>query len=149
MAAGVVQCTCTPEPLALRRLNKELLLTPLVVARNQDQRVLMESSVNSVRVSLKIRQLDSMDKLLAGWFCRFLMQRAEQFLVLRRRPVKGYDLSFLITNRHLDSMWKHKLIDFIITFMEEVDKEISSLKISLNARAGAVARTFLSAAERV
>ena len=128
---------------------KELILTPLVVARNEDERVLLESSVNSVRVSLKIKQLDSMDKLLTHWFCRFLMQRAEQFIVLRRKPVEGYDLSFLITNTNLEKMWKHKLVDFIITFMEEVDKEISALKIALNARAGAVARTFLGAASRM
>jgi len=32
-------------------------------------------------------------------------------------------------------MFKHKLVDFIIQFMEEVDKEISEMKLSLNARA--------------
>lgn len=32
-------------------------------------------------------------------------------------------------------MLKHKLVDFIIQFMEDVDKEISEMKLSLNARA--------------
>lgn len=32
-------------------------------------------------------------------------------------------------------MYKHKLVDFIIQFMEDVDKEISEMKLSLNARA--------------
>lgn len=42
---------------------------------------------------------------------------------------KGYDISFLITNFHTEAMLKHKLVDFIIQFMEEVDKEISEMKL--------------------
>ena len=65
-------------------------------------------------------------------FMRFLGQRAEQFVVLRRVPVKvidfsfvtfltisklaffslyikGYDISFLITNTHIEDMFKHKV----------------------------------------
>lgn len=42
---------------------------------------------------------------------------------------KGYDISFLITNTHTEEMLKHKLVDFIIQFMEEVDKEISEMKL--------------------
>jgi actin related protein 2/3 complex subunit 4 len=35
----------------------------------------------------------------------------------------------LITNFHTEEMLKHKLVDFIIQFMEEVDKEISEMKL--------------------
>lgn len=42
---------------------------------------------------------------------------------------QGYDISFLITNFHTEAMLKHKLVDFIIHFMEEVDKEISEMKL--------------------
>ena len=38
-------------------------------------------------------------------------------------------------------MFKHKLVDFIIQFMEEVDKEISEMKLSINARARIVAES--------
>ena len=62
-------------------------------------------------------------------FTRFLTQRAEAFFILRRKPVKGYDISFLITNFHTEAMLKHKLVDFIIHFMDEVDKEISEMKL--------------------
>lgn len=57
-------------------------------------------------------------------------------------------------------MLKHKLVDFIIQFMEEVDKEISEMKlfvrysvcimkemltdVQLNARARFVAESFLT-----
>lgn len=38
--------------------------------------------------------------------------------------LQGYDISFLITNEHMDSMWKHKVIDFLIQFMEDVDAQV-------------------------
>jgi actin related protein 2/3 complex subunit 4 len=40
-------------------------------------------------------------------------------------------------------MFKHKLVDFVIHFMEEVDKEISEIRLAMNARARATAETFL------
>jgi actin related protein 2/3 complex subunit 4 len=40
-------------------------------------------------------------------------------------------------------MYKHKLVDFIIEFMEEVDKEISEMKLNLNTRARSVAESYL------
>jgi actin related protein 2/3 complex subunit 4 len=45
-------------------------------------------------------------------------------------------------------MLKHKLVDFIIQFMEDVDKEISEMKLSLNARARIVAESYLSTVSR-
>lgn len=50
-------------------------------------------------------------------------------MLLTRRFFQGYDISFLITNFHTEEMLKHKLVDFIIQFMEEVDKEISEMKL--------------------
>ena len=47
----------------------------------------------------------------------------------RLKWIQGYDISFLITNVHTEEMLKHKLVDFIIQFMEEVDKEISEMKL--------------------
>lgn len=49
--------------------------------------------------------------------------------------LQGYDISFLITNFHTEEMLKHKLVDFIIQFMEEVDKEISEMKLFVSIRA--------------
>lgn len=40
-------------------------------------------------------------------------------------------------------MYKHKLVDYVIHFMEEIDKEISEMKLSVNARARIVAEEFL------
>ena len=101
--------------------------------------------MNSIRVSIKIKQADEIENILVHKFTRFLTQRAEAFFILRRKAIKvgvpmkpsrlppddnqGYDISFLITNFHMEEMLKHKLVDFIIQFMEEVDKEISEMKL--------------------
>ena len=39
------------------------------------------------RVSMKIKQIDEMDSIIADKFSRFLMQRADNFVVLRRKPI--------------------------------------------------------------
>ena len=125
------------------KTSKELLLTPVVVARNEKEKVLIESSINSIRVSIAVKQADEIEQILCQKFMRFMMMRAENFFILRRKPVEGYDISFLITNVHTEQMLKHKLVDFVIHFMEEIDKEISEMKLAVNARARIVAEEFL------
>ncbi|XP_055334643.1 actin-related protein 2/3 complex subunit 4 isoform X2 [Paramacrobiotus metropolitanus] len=125
------------------RSSKELLLNPVVISRNEKERVLIEGSINSVRVSIAIKQADEIEKLLCHKFMRFMMMRAEHFFVMRRKPVEGYDISFLITNFNTEQMYKHKLVDFVINFMEEIDKEISDMKLTLNSRARVCAEEFL------
>jgi actin related protein 2/3 complex subunit 4 len=86
----------------------------MIVSRTENETCLIEPSINSVRVSIKIKQADEIEEILCHKFTRFLMQRAEQFIVMRRKALEGYDISFLITNAHLEKMWKHKLVDFIV-----------------------------------
>lgn len=117
--------------------NKELLMTPVVIARDKDakvaggeefkpvaERVLIEASINSVRVSINIKQSDMLEEMLVRKFVSFLQQRAEQFFVLRRKPVPGYDISFLITNFHCETMYKNKVVAFVIQFMTDVDADV-------------------------
>ena len=66
-----------------------------------------------------------------------------RFVVLRRKPVEGYALSFLITNTHTETMLKHKLVDFVIQFMEDIDREVSAMKLGVNSRGRVVAAKFL------
>lgn len=70
------------------RSSPEVLLTPLTIARNENERVLIEPSVNSVRISIKIKQADEIENILVHKFTRFLEQRAESFFILRRKPIK-------------------------------------------------------------
>ncbi|KAI9596691.1 hypothetical protein BDF19DRAFT_438328 [Syncephalis fuscata] len=123
--------------------SKEVLLNPVCISRNENERVLIEPSINSVRISIRVKQADEIEAILCHKFTGFLTQRAEPFVILRRKPIEGYSISFLITNFHTQQMYKHKLVDFIIQFMEEVDKEISEMKLSLNVRARTVAESFL------
>lgn len=57
----------------------------------------------------------------------------------------GYDISFLVTNYHTETMYKHRLVDFIMQFMEDIDKEVSALKLGVNSRGRVVAAKFLEA----
>ena len=141
------------KPEVETKMSHELLMNPVFISRNKQEKVLIESSINSVRVSVCLKKLDELDNILAKRFMRFLTQRAEHFLVLRRKPVTykneetgevtNFDISFLITNAHAETMFKHKLIDFIIQFMEDIDKEISEMKLSVNARARIASQTYL------
>ena len=80
----------------------ELLLNPLIVSRNENERVLLEPSINSVRVSIKIKQADEIENILVHKFTRFLTQRAEAFFILRRKPIKVSS----ITSETLDQRLK-------------------------------------------
>lgn len=121
----------------------EIIARPVTIARSEIERVHIETSINSVRISVKVKQLDEVDELLAKMFMRFLCQRADHFRILRRKPMPGYDISFLVTNIHVEQMILKKLIDFIITFLQDVDKELSDMKVTLNKRARNCAEEFL------
>lgn len=69
-------------------LNKELLLNNVTISRTETEFCLIEPSINSVRLSVKIKQSDEIEEILCHKFTRFLMQRAEQFIVMRRKAVE-------------------------------------------------------------
>ena len=79
----------SPHRVALcgRRISRELLLNPVVIHRSENEYVMIETAVNSVRVSIKVKQIDEMDAILANKFSRMIMQRADNFIVLRRKPM--------------------------------------------------------------
>ena len=133
------------KPEVEARVNKELLLTPVMISRNEKERVLIEASINSVRISVGIKQADELESILCKMFMRFLTQRAESFVILRRKPADPtFDISFLVTNFHTETMYKHKLVDFLIQFLQDIDKEISEMKLSVSARARVCSTEFLS-----
>lgn len=126
------------------RVSKELCLQPLTITRSEKEAVLIEPSINSCRVSLKIKQNDELEALLVKKMASFLMKRAEQFIILRRKPVAdGWDLSLLITSSHLEGLVKAKVVDFVCSFVETIDAEISSLRLAVNSRSRAIAGAYL------
>jgi actin related protein 2/3 complex, subunit 4 len=70
------------------RTTKEVLLTPVTINRSADEGVYIEPSINSVRVSIKVKQKDELERILAFKFSQFLMRRAEQFIIMRRAAIK-------------------------------------------------------------
>lgn len=63
------------------------ILEPITIVRSETECAFIEPSINSVRISLKIKQADEVEKLLCHKFSQFMMQRAEHFIILRRVPV--------------------------------------------------------------
>ena len=100
--------------------------------------------MNSLRLSVKVKQGDILEEILTKKFMRFITQRAEHFWIIRRVPIEGYDISLLITNFHTEDLLQEKIVDFVVKFLEEVDKEINMMKLSVNTRGRAVATEFLS-----
>ncbi|XP_014306837.1 actin-related protein 2/3 complex subunit 4 isoform X2 [Myotis lucifugus] len=81
------------------RSSKELLLQPVTISRNEKEKVLIEGSINSVRVSIAVKQADEIEKILCHKFMRFMMMRAENFFILRRKPVEIVLLRRLICTK--------------------------------------------------
>lgn len=114
------------------------------IEQSKYSRTFIEPSINSTRISMKIKQMDEIDVLLTKLFTNFLMRRAENFIILRRKPIKDMDISFLITNQHLDELYREKLVEFILMFVAEVDKEIAEMKLQVNTKARIAATHFVT-----
>ena len=105
------------------RFDKELLLNPLLISRNEQEKILIEGSINAVRVSVKIKQSDAMDIMLADRFSRFLMQRAEDFEILRRKavpvksPLSPLPLSLSLISFHCVSFFSLPLLPYPSTLL--------------------------------
>ncbi|CAB4058012.1 ARPC4 [Lepeophtheirus salmonis] len=106
------------KPMVEVQESTELLMNPLIISRNEKERTLIEPSINSIRVSIAIKQADEIEKLLCHKFTKFMMRRAENFIILRR---------------------KKKLRAMTL----EIDKEISEMKLCVNSRARICAEEFL------
>jgi actin related protein 2/3 complex subunit 4 len=54
-----------------------------------------------------------MDKLIGQSIAKAFAVRADKFDIFRKVAIKGYDISFLITDAHLEKFEKGKIVDFI------------------------------------
>ena len=112
--------------------NAKLLLAPIVIAKSETETCLIEASVNSVRVSIAIKKSQEIDSLLTRMLERFMALRADKFDILRKTPAfPEYDFSFLISEDHLQKYKKEELINFILEFVQGIDKEISEMKLAV------------------
>ncbi|MDR3548262.1 MAG: actin-related protein 2/3 complex subunit 4 family protein [Candidatus Pacebacteria bacterium] len=132
-------------PLIEVQDSPELMLNSIVIARTDQEKCLIESSINSVRVSFTIKKPKEIEKLLTHLFERFISLRADKFSIIRRKPVDGYDFSFLVTNRHMETMHREHVINFILTFILDIEKEITEMKIAINTQMRIAATYFIDA----
>lgn len=103
------------------RSNKELLLNPVVISRNEKEKVLIETSVNSLRVSIAVKQADEIERILCHKFMRFMMMRAENFIVLRRKPVEVF------TSTCFHVMLAISIIDLISHLLHFCSRDMTSV----------------------
>ena len=116
------------------RESLELINKPVIISRNESEKVEIECSINSVRVNVAVKKHQEIDKLIVGIYSNYLMNRANQLNILRKVAKPGYDISFLITNFTLENYRKEDIIDFIIEFIQDFSKEITDMKMTVNSQ---------------
>lgn len=121
-----------------------LCLNPVTIARGNKEKCLIEPSINSTRISFVFKHSDRMDSLICKKISNFFSRRADAFMILRKKPVEGYDLSFQITAEHLERFDKNLLIDFILEFLETMEADISEMKLNVNTQTRVAASYFVN-----
>lgn len=114
--------------------NDELVNKPIVITRSDEEKVEIEPSINSVRVNIAIKKHAEIESLIVGIYTKFLMFRADKYNILRKKPKPGYDISFLITNFHLEYYKKEDIIDFVVEFVQDLVKEVTDMKMTVNSQ---------------
>jgi actin related protein 2/3 complex subunit 4 len=126
--------------------NKNLLLAPILHARTEQERTLIEASVNTVRISVSIRKVQEIDFLLTSMLERFMSLRADKFDILRKKPAhEGYDFSFLISDEHLLKYKKEEIMNFILEFIQGMEQEINEMRLGVTNSARFACTFFQSA----
>ena len=127
-------------------------ITPSATLRKRES-CLIESTGNSIRVSFLFKaqanaaakpNADPLEASILFQWMRFLMVK-EHHPLLRKKPIKGYSVTFLVTNRHLAIHGRQKVEDSILGFCAKIDKECSDIKLQVNAQARYVTTEFLKA----
>ncbi len=116
------------------RESLELINKPIIISRNESEKVEIETSINSVRVNVAVKKYQEIDKLIVDIYSKYLMNRANQLNVLRKVAKPGYDISFLITNFTLENYKKEDIIDFIVEFIQDFTKEVTDMKMTVNSQ---------------
>ena len=125
--------------------NSDLLMKPFVIARNEKDMCYIETSVNSIRISFKVKKASGIEDLLVHLFERFIALRADKFGIIRKKPaIEGYDFSFLITDEHLEKYKKEEIINFILEFILGIEKEVNDMRMMVNTKMKIAARFYLS-----
>ena len=121
----------------------ELLNNPIVLCKNEDEKIEIEPSINSVKINIVIKKHADLEDLLVGIYSNYLMNRADRLNILRKKAKDGYDVSFLVTNYHLENYKKEEIIDYIVEFVQDLSKEITEMKLIVNSQSRLVSTYFM------
>ena len=126
--------------------NAKLLMKPLLISKSEQEKCLVEAIINSVRVSIAIKKNQEIEILLTHMLERFFSLRADKFQIMRKKPAfEEYDFSFLITDEHLVKYKKEEMINFILEFIQGIDKEINDMKLAIINQTRIAAAFFTNA----
>lgn len=112
----------------------DLLINPIMICRSEYEKIEVEPSINSVRINILFKKYTDLEGLLSDIYTNFLMNSADKINILRKKPKENYDISFLITNYHLEYYKKEKIIDFIVEFMQFFESEMNEMKLIVNSQ---------------
>ena len=121
----------------------EFLNNPIVLCKNEDEKIEIEPSINSVKINIVIKKHADLEDLLIGIYSNYLMNRADRLNILRKKAKDGYDISFLVTNYHLENYKKEEIIDYIVEFVQDLSKEITEMKLIVNSQSRLVSTYFM------
>ncbi|GAX76159.1 hypothetical protein CEUSTIGMA_g3603.t1 [Chlamydomonas eustigma] len=107
------------------------------------QNCLLEMSVNSVRMSFLFSHTPDFQSTLRKMLLRHMMQRADDLDILRRVPVQGYDISFLITAQHSKRLGADRLANFLLSFSGAVSASVTDMEKAIQLEGTASATDFL------
>ena len=122
--------------------NLEVVLKPILICKNEEEKIEIEPSINSVLISIVIKKHADLEELLMGIYSNYLMNRADKMEIFRKKPKDGYDVSFLVTNYHLENYKKEDIVDFIVEFVSDLEKKIIEMKLIVNSQCR-IATTYL------
>jgi len=121
----------------------ELVNNPIILCRNEDEKIEIEPSYNSVRINIVSKKHGDLDALIIDIYTQYLMARTDKLNVFRKKEKEGYDISLLITNRHLESYKKEQIIDYIVEFVHEISQEVTDMKLIVNSQSRLAATNLL------
>lgn len=116
------------------RESLELINNPIVICRGEEDKIEIEPSINSVRVNVLIKKHMDLEDLIVDIFTHYLMNRADKLNILRKKAKEGYDISFLITNYHLENYKKEQIVEVIVEFVQDLIKEVTDMKMIVNSQ---------------
>jgi actin related protein 2/3 complex subunit 4 len=123
--------------------NLEVVIKPIIICKNEEEKIEIEPSINSVLISIVIKKHAELEELLMKIYSNYIMNRADKMEIYRKKAKDGYDISFLVTNYHLEVYKKEDIIDYIVEFVSDLEKKIIEMKLIVNSQCRAATNNFM------